>query len=117
MAMFTIAVSVAAIFQSLVYAPVASYFGELFAPQIRFSSVSLAYQLNAIIVSGSTPIVMTWLIAKMDGSTVGIALSVCATAVITIGCAIVLRETNPKEVRQSPTAVPGEHLHANSIGD
>ncbi|AZL08219.1 MAG: MFS transporter [Brevibacterium aurantiacum] len=116
MAMFTIAVSVAAIFQSLVYAPVASYFGELFAPQIRFSSVSLAYQLNAIIVSGSTPIVMTWLIAKMDGSTVGIALFVCATAVITIGCAIALRETNPKEVRQSPTAVPGEHLHANSIG-
>ncbi|MDN5661719.1 MAG: MHS family MFS transporter, partial [Brevibacterium aurantiacum] len=116
MAMFTIAVSVAAVFQSLVYAPVASYFGELFAPQIRFSSVSLAYQLNAIIVSGSTPIVMTWLIAKMDGSTVGIALFVCATAVITIGCAIALRETNPKEVRQSPTAVPGEHLHANSIG-
>jgi MFS family permease len=111
--LFAISVAVAGVFQTLIYAPIAAYFGELFAPQIRFSAVSLAYQLNAIIVSGSTPIVMTWLIAKMDGSTLGITLFVCAMAVITVVSAIALKETNPKEVRQSPTAVPGEHLHAN----
>ncbi|UZD62721.1 hypothetical protein [Brevibacterium sp. JSBI002] len=102
-------------FQSLIYAPIAAYFGELFAPQIRFSAVSLAYQLSAIVVSGSTPIVMTWLIAKMDGSTLGITLFVCAMALITVVSTLALKETNPKSVRQSPTAVPGEHLRAEAV--
>ncbi|MCQ9369147.1 MHS family MFS transporter [Brevibacterium sp. 50QC2O2] len=112
--LFTVAVTIASCFQSLIYAPIAAYFGELFAPQIRYSAVSLAYQLNAIVVSGSTPVVMTWIIAKMNGSTLGITLFVCLTALCTILCTLPLRETNPKHVRENPTAVPGEHLHSNA---
>ena len=113
--LFALSISVASVFQSLIYAPIAAYFGELFAPQIRFSAVSLAYQLSAIVVSGSTPIVMTWLIAKMDGSTLGITLFVCAMALITVVSTLALKETNPKSVRQSPTAVPGEHLRTETV--
>ena len=58
---------------------------------------------------------MTWLIAKMDGSTLGITLFVCAMALITVVSTLALKETNPKSVRQSPTAVPGEHLRTEAV--
>ncbi|WAL41143.1 MFS transporter [Brevibacterium sp. BRM-1] len=108
--LFGVALCVASVFQSMVYAPLAAYFGELFAPHIRFSGASMSYQLAAITISGGTPFLMTWLIASF-GNTNGVVAMVVVTSVITIACTLALKETNPRAVRDDPHAVPGTNLY------
>ncbi|MFL6126226.1 MFS transporter [Actinophytocola sp.] len=105
-----VAVVVGFVFQTLTYGPIASFLGELFAPNVRYSGASLAYQLSAIIVSGGTPFLMTALIAK-TGSTMPVAAYIMVMGLITFACAWFLPETNPAEVRDDPQAIPGTHLH------
>ncbi|WP_329576342.1 MULTISPECIES: MFS transporter [unclassified Streptomyces] len=104
--MLFVAVTVGAVFQSLTFGPLAAYLGELFAPRVRLSGASLAYQLAAITVSGGTPVIMTALIAQ-TGATWPVAVFVAVMALVTTGCAWRLRETNPASVRRDPQAVPG----------
>ncbi|MET0237720.1 MAG: MFS transporter [Kibdelosporangium sp.] len=105
-----IAVVVGFVFQTLTYGPIASFLGELFAPNVRYSGASLAYQLSAIIISGGTPFLMTALIAQ-TGSTLPVAAYIMLMGLITFACAWFLPETNPAEVRDDPQAVPGTHLY------
>ncbi len=109
--LFFIAVTVGSVFQSMTYGPIAAYMGELFAPNVRYSAASLAYQLAAITVSGGTPFIMTALIAK-TGTTTWVAVFVALMGLVTFFSAWVLKETNPKEVRDDPNAIPGAHLYA-----
>lgn len=108
--LFGVAVCVSSVFQCAVYAPLAAYLGELFEPEVRFSGASLAYQLAAILISGATPILMTSLIAS-SGNTHGVTIMVMIMGVITVVSALLLKETNPKWVREDPHAVPGEFLY------
>ncbi|WP_394620451.1 MFS transporter [Lentzea sp. JNUCC 0626] len=105
-----VAVVVGFIFQSLTYGPIASFLGELFAPNVRYSGASLSYQLSAIVISGGTPFLMTALIAE-TGSTLPVAAYITLMGLITFVCAWFLPETNPAEVRSDPEAVPGTHLY------
>ncbi|MFD5819227.1 MFS transporter [Streptomyces sp. NPDC127038] len=105
-----VAVTVGFLFQCLTYGPIASFLGELFPPGVRYSGASLAYQLSAIAVSGSTPFLMTALIAK-TGSTLPVAGYIMAMGLITTVSAWFLPETNTAEVRAAPDAVPGTHLY------
>ncbi len=109
-----VAVAVGFAFQCLTYGPIASFLGELFAPAVRYSGASLAYQLSAIIVSGGTPFLMTALIAK-TGSTLPVAAYIAVMGLITFASAWFLPETNPAEVRADPAAVPGAHLHSADV--
>lgn len=108
-----VAVVVGFVFQTLTYGPIASFLGELFAPNVRYSGASLAYQLSAIIVSGGTPFLMTALIAK-TGSTVPVAAYIMVMGLITLTCAWFLPETNTAEVRNDPHAIPGTQLYPSS---
>lgn len=105
-----VAVAVGFLFQGLTYGPAAAYLGELFAPNVRYSGASLAYQLSAIVVSGGTPILMTAVIAK-TGTTTLVAVYIALMGVITFASAWFLPETNPVEVRRDPDALPGTHLY------
>ena len=105
-----VAVAVGFVFQCLTYGPIASFLGELFAPSVRYSGASLAYQLSAIIVSGGTPFLMTALIAE-TGSTLPVAAYIMAMGLITFASAWFLPETNSAEVRHDPHATPGTHLY------
>ncbi|MGW5722485.1 MFS transporter [Amycolatopsis sp. NPDC003865] len=105
-----VAVAVGFVFQCLTYGPIASFLSELFAPAVRYSGASLAYQLSAIIVSGGTPFLMTALIAD-TGSTLPVAGYITLMGLITFASAWFLPETNPASVREDPAAVPGAHLY------
>ncbi|MFD4253426.1 MFS transporter [Amycolatopsis thermoflava] len=105
-----VAVLVGFVFQCLTYGPIASFLGELFAPNVRYSGASLSYQLSAIIVSGGTPFLMTALIAN-TGSTLPVAAYIAVMGLITFASAWFLPETNPPGVRDDPHAVPGAHLY------
>ncbi|MGV9422788.1 MFS transporter [Streptomyces sp. NPDC003656] len=106
-----VAITVGFLFQGLTYGPMAAFLGELFAPNVRYSGASLAYQLSAIIVSGGTPILMTTIIAK-TGTTTLVAAYIALMGLITFVCAWFLPETNPAEVRADPETLPGTQLYA-----
>jgi len=108
-----LSVTIAGVFQSIGYGPLAAYLGELFAPNVRYSGVSMAYQLAAITVSGGTPALTTFLIAS-TGSTALVSAYVALAAAITILCAWKLPETNSASVRADPTGVPGAALTSAS---
>jgi MFS family permease len=86
--------------QSLVYAPLAAFLGELFEPRIRYSGMSLAYQLAAILISGGTPFIMTALLAATDTTlSVSAYLAFLLRSCTLVG-ALMLRETHkPSEKR------------------
>ena len=73
---------------------------------MRYSGMSLAYQLSAIALAGPTPMIMATVIEK-TGSTNGIAAYMVLLGVLTAVGAFLLPETNPKEVRDDPNALPG----------
>ncbi len=106
LALFMVAVTVGAVFQSMTYGPLAAFMSEIFAPRIRYSGMSLAYQLAAITISGGTPMIMTAIIAG-TGSTTLVAVFVMAMALVTLLCTLALKETNPAAVREDPRAVRG----------
>ncbi|MEV6325369.1 MFS transporter [Nocardia sp. NPDC051787] len=80
----------------LVYGPLAAYLTELFEPRIRYSGITLAYQLAAILVSGGTPFLMTALLAA-TGSTAAVSAFLLIMALCTLGSAWVLPETVARE--------------------
>lgn len=106
-----VAVTVGFVFQTMTYGPIASFLGELFAPSVRYSGASLAYQLSAIIVSGGTPFLMTALIAG-TGNTLAVAGYITLMGLITFASAWFLPETNTAEVRADADAIPGAQLYA-----
>lgn len=107
--MLFLAMFLSSVGQALTYGPLAAFMAELFEPKIRYSGASLAYQLAAVLVSGVAPLVMTWLIAANHGATWGVSLYLLAMGAITLFSAWKLPETNPRAVREDPTAVPGIH--------
>ncbi|WP_433734008.1 MFS transporter [Nocardia sp. CA-129566] len=87
----------------LVYGPLAAYLAELFEPRIRYSGITMAYQLAAILVSGGTPFLMTALLAA-TGSTRAVSVFVMIMALCTLGSAWALPET----VARKQSAMAGE---------
>ncbi|WP_082809487.1 MFS transporter [Tsukamurella tyrosinosolvens] len=78
----------------ITFGPVAAFVAELFPPRLRFSGATLAYQTSAILVSGSTPFIMTALI-EATGGTAAVSGFLLAMALVTLGSAVVLPETLP----------------------
>ncbi|MFI0465932.1 MULTISPECIES: MFS transporter [Saccharopolyspora] len=88
-----IAATVGSIGSSLTYGPLAAYLSELFAPRVRYSGASLAYQLAAILVSGGTPFIMTALLAA-TGSSASVSVYLLLMGLCTLGSVLLLRETH-----------------------
>jgi MFS family permease len=45
-----------------VFGPMPAYYAELFGTRVRYSGVSLSYQLGAVLGGGLSPVVATWLL-------------------------------------------------------
>src|SRR5215210_1541824 len=52
----------------MMYGPVAAFFSELFETRVRYSGISLGYNLGGIVGGAFTPIIAT--AARLDGSLV-----------------------------------------------
>lgn len=88
----TVAISANGAFSALTYGPLAAMYAELFDTRVRYSAVSLAYGLGAIVGGGLAPIIATGLYARFH-STTWIAVYMAATCVLSLACVSRLRET------------------------
>ena len=77
----------------MMYGPQAALFGELFATKVRYSGVSLGYQIGAIFGGGLAPLLATRLYDTYH-STLGIALCIAFVSLVSLVSVSFLRETS-----------------------
>ncbi|MGE2834199.1 MFS transporter [Mycobacterium sp. SMC-4] len=83
---------------ALMYAPQPALMAEMFPTRMRYSGVSLGYQVTSIVAGSLAPAIATWLLDRFD-TWVPIAVYLAGAAVITLIAALLTRETNGIDLR------------------
>jgi len=95
----TVAISVGLCLQALTYGPLAAMFAELFSTRVRYSAVSLAYQIAAIVGGGLAPIIATSLYARYH-SNIWISVYIASACLMSLTFASMLKETHDTDLDQ-----------------
>lgn len=64
-----LAMVIAQVLQSLMYAPLGALFSEMFGTRVRYTGASMGYQLAALLGAGFTPLIASGLLADGPSST------------------------------------------------
>ncbi len=71
-----------------IWAPITAVLGtlfsEIFSTRVRYTGITLGYQIGAALAGGTAPLLATWLLQKYSGSWVPVACYLLATAVISL---------------------------------
>jgi len=103
-----LAVVVGLLFHSLMYAPQAAFFSELFGTSVRYTGASVGYQLASIFAGALAPIIATAILKANDGSPTGIGVYVSIASVISIVAVLFAKETRSTSLRHD-RVVRGAH--------
>jgi metabolite-proton symporter len=105
-----LAVIVGLFFHSLMYAPQAAFFSELFGTSVRYTGASVGYQLASIFAGALAPIIAVELLGSAtDKNTFAVGLYVAAASVITIVAVLFAKETKASSLRHD-RVVRGAHV-------
>lgn len=104
------------LFHSLMYAAQPAIMAEMFPTRMRYSGVSIAYQVTSIVAGSLAPVLATeWL--KTTGSWWPTAVYLAVAGVITVVAALCLRETSGISLRALDAgAAPGRGASAAVVG-
>jgi MHS family shikimate/dehydroshikimate transporter-like MFS transporter len=92
-----------AVGHAAMYGPQASFFAELFGTKVRYSGVSLGYNLASIFAGALSPIIATYLMTTYKPQTWPISVYMIILALITLVSVYFAAETR----HQAPTVAPG----------
>jgi MFS family permease len=87
------AVIIGLVIHAIMYAPQPAIMAEMFPTRMRYSGVSLGYQVTSIVAGSLAPAIATWLLGEF-GTWVPIAIYLAGASVITLVAALFMRETN-----------------------
>ncbi|MFE2918335.1 MFS transporter [Kitasatospora indigofera] len=113
-----LAVTIGLVFHSMMYAPQAAFFSELFATRMRYSGASIGAQFASVAAGAPAPLIATALL-KDYGSSTPISVYVAIAAVITVLAVLCAKETRGRDLAEvdagqeagaSPAAVPAKTL-------
>src|SRR5699024_3541022 len=72
----------------IIWAPITAVLGtmfsEIFSAEVRYTGISLGYQIGAAVAGGTAPLVATALLANFNNSYVPVALYIIFTAIISL---------------------------------
>jgi MFS family permease len=94
-----LAIVVGLVLHASMYAPQAAFITELFPTRIRYSGVSIAYQLTAIFAGSLAPIIALWLYKDLHSS-VPVSAYVAIACAISGVSALLARETRGVELSE-----------------
>jgi metabolite-proton symporter len=97
------AIVVGLVFHAAMYGPQAAFLAEMFPTRIRYSGVSLAYQLTSIVAGSLAPIIAL-AILRATGSAWGVAVYVAIAAAISLTAALLAKETRGKSFAEIDAA-------------
>ena len=92
-AVITAAITIGLLIHAFMYAPQPAIMSEMFPTRMRYSGVSLGYQVTSIVAGSLAPIIAVKLL-EVYGSSVPIAIYLAVACVITLVAVVVARETN-----------------------
>ena len=92
-----LALVIGLVLHGAMYGPQAAFITELFPTRIRYSGVSLAYQLTSIVAGSLAPIIALWLYKEYN-SAMPVAIYVGAACLISGISALLARETRGLEL-------------------
>ncbi|HVH21298.1 MAG TPA: MFS transporter [Pseudonocardia sp.] len=101
--LITLAIVGGLLFHGAMYGPQAAFLSELFGTKVRYSGVSVGYQLASIVAGGLAPIIGVWLYTEYGGYAV--AGYVAVSALVTILAVAAYGETSRRDLSADP-AVP-----------
>ena len=87
-------------FHALMYGPQAAFLSELFGTRVRYSGVSLGYQLAGVAGGALAPIISTALLAAYDSS-LAVSLYVAAALLVTLVALALARETAGRDLEEA----------------
>ncbi len=95
-----LAVVVGLFFHSLMYAPQAAFFSELFGTSVRYTGASLGYQLASIFAGALAPIIALTLLGSVEEkNTTAVGIYVCVASAVTIVAVLFAKETAGSSLR------------------
>jgi len=65
-------------------AVIGTLFAESYSPDVRYTGISLGYQIGAALVGGPAPLIATWLLRQYNGSYVPIGVFIMICGVISL---------------------------------
>ncbi|GAB2481767.1 MFS transporter [Nocardiopsis aegyptia] len=93
----------------VLWAPITATIGtlcsEIFSTRVRYTGVTLGYQIGAALAGGTAPLIATWLLSRFDESWVPVAGYLVFTAVVSILAVSLARRASNAEGRHLPTGV------------
>jgi len=92
------AIAIGLIIHALMYAPQPAIMAEMFPTRMRYSGVSLGYQVTSIVAGSLAPAIATWLLDRFN-SWLPIAFYLAGAAAITLVAALFNRETNGLDLK------------------
>lgn len=91
----------------IIWAPITAVLGtmfsEIFDAKVRYTGVSLGYQIGAAVAGGTAPLVATALLVQFNNSYVPVAIYIILTAVISLIAVFSVREKSNKELDEFET--------------
>jgi len=104
-----LAVAVGLFFHTLMYAPQAAFFSELFGTSVRYTGASVGYQLASIFAGALAPIIAVELLGSAtEKNTFAVGVYVAVASVITIVAVLCAKETKGTSMRHD-RVVRGAH--------
>ncbi|AZU60742.1 MFS transporter [Neobacillus mesonae] len=86
----------------IIWAPITAVLGtmfsEIFKSNVRYTGISLGYQIGAAVAGGTAPLVATALLAAYDNSYVPVALYIILTSVISLIAVSAIRDRKNEEL-------------------
>ncbi|MEC4764321.1 MFS transporter [Mycobacterium sherrisii] len=75
----------------MMYGPQPSLYADLFPTRVRYSGVSVVYQLSGIFASGLTPLLLTYLLSAANGRTSLIMVYIFVVGAVSAGTTLAIR--------------------------
>ncbi|OFJ53737.1 MFS transporter [Mycolicibacterium grossiae] len=113
-ALVTGAITLGLVIHAVMYAPQPALMAEMFPTRMRYSGVSLGYQVTSIVAGSLAPIIAVKLLEVYDTS-VSISIYLAIACVVTLLAVVVARETSGLDLA-SLDAVDTEELAAERGG-
>ena len=100
-ALITLAIVCGLLFHGAMYGPQAAFLSELFGTHVRYSGVSIGYQLASVLAGGLAPIIAVALYTSFD-SGYAVAVYVALSALLTILAVATYGETRDRDLAEDP---------------
>ena len=89
----------------IIWAPITAVLGtmfsEIFDAKIRYTGISLGYQIGAAVAGGTAPLVATALLVRFDNSYIPVAIYIVFTAVISLVSVWAIKDRSKQQVKKS----------------